>query len=124
MDEKDLLNLWNQKRSQIIMAQIAPTLALIAIVVLTAQGTFGSASDAAKYLAVALAATTGFLSLISQYAAVREGHALLRDLAKVSKPSEMAQKIASSQQLLSLSAVAMIGFGIGIFALVIWSVLG
>lgn len=124
MDEKDLLNLWNRKRSQIITAQIAPSLVLIAIVVLAAQGTFGSASDAAKYLAVAVAATTGFLALISQYAAIREAQALVQDLAKVTRPSAIAKKIASSQQLLSLTAVAMVGFGLGIFALVIWSILG
>lgn len=124
MDEKDLLNLWNKKRTQIIMAQISPALVLIAIMVLSAQGTFGSASDGAKYLAVAIAAVTGFLAIVSQYAAIREAQALVQDLGKVSKPSAIAQKVASSQQLLSLTAIAMVAFSLGIFALVIWSVLG
>ncbi len=124
MDEKDLLNLWNKKRTQIIMAQISPALVLIAIMVLAAQGTFGSASDGAKYLAVAIAAVTGFLAIVSQYAAIREAQALVQDLGKVSKPSAIAQKVASSQQLLSLTAIAMVAFSLGIFALVIWSVLG
>ena len=124
MDEKDLLNLWNKKRTQIIMAQISPALVLIAIMVLAAQGTFGSASDGAKYLAVAIAAVTGFLAIVSQYAAIREAQALVQDLGKVSKPSAIAQKVSSSQQLLSLTAVAMVAFSLGILALVIWSVLG
>ena len=124
MDEKDLLKLWNQKRTQIIMAQISPALVLIAIMVLAAQGTFASASDAAKYLAIAVAAVTGFLAVVSQYAAIREAQALVQDLGKESKSSAIAKKVSSSQQLLSLTAVAMVGFGLVIFALVIWSVLG
>lgn len=124
MDEKDLINLWNKKRNQIIMAQISPALVLIVIMVLAAQGTFVAASDAAKYLAVAVAAVTGFLAIVSQYAAIREAQALVKDLGKVSKPSALATKIESSQQLLSLTAVAMVGFSLVTFALVIWSILG
>lgn len=82
MDEKDLLKLWNTKRTQIIMAQISPALVLIAIMVLAAQGTFASASDAAKYLAIAVAAVTGFLAIVSQYAAIREAQALVQDLER------------------------------------------
>ncbi len=124
MDEKDLLNLWNKQRTQVVMAQIAPALVLIAIMVLAAQGTFTSASDAAKYLAIAVAAVTGFLAIVSQYAAIREAQALMKDLEKVSKPSAVAKKVGTSHQLLTLTAVAMVGFGLAIFALVIWSVLG
>ena len=123
MDEKDLLNLWNKKRTQVIMAQISPALVLIVITVLAAQGRFASASDAAKYLGIAVAAVTGFLAIISQYAAIREAQALVDDLAKVSKPSQVAKKVAASQQLLSLTAVAMVGFSLVVFALIIWSVL-
>jgi len=39
MDEKGLLELWNTKRTQIISAQMAPTLMLIGIFVL-AIGSF------------------------------------------------------------------------------------
>ena len=73
MNEKDLIKLWNQKRSQIIMAQIAPSLVLIAIFVLAGFDKFTSANDGAKYLAIGVAAVTGILAIISQYAAVREG---------------------------------------------------
>ena len=59
MDEKGLLELWNTKRTQIINAQIAPTLLLIGVFVLAAFGKFESASDGAKYLTVGVAAATG-----------------------------------------------------------------
>lgn len=124
MDEKALLKLWNKKRSQIITAQISPALVLIAIFVLAAQGTFATASDAAKYLAIGVAAVTGFLAIISQYAAIREAEALIQDLSKVSGSSALSSKIASSRGFLSLTAIAVVGLGIAIFALVVWSVLG
>jgi hypothetical protein len=124
MDEKALLKLWNEKRTQIITAQISPALVLIAIFVLAAQGTFATATDAAKYLAIGVAAVTGFLAIISQYAAIREAEALIQDLSKVSGSSALSSKIASSRGFLSLTAIAVVGLGIAIFALVVWSVLG
>ena len=75
-------------------------------------------------MALGVAAATGILAIISQYAAVREGEALLVDLRKVEKRSTLADKIADSRGLLSLSAIAIVGLGIAIFALVTWAVLG
>jgi hypothetical protein len=124
MDEKDLLKLWNTKRTQVINAQIAPTLMLIAVFVVAAYGKFETASDGAKYLTVGVAAATGILAIISQYATIREAESLLSDLKKIDKPSQLSVKIADSRGLLSLSAIAMVGLGIGIFALVVWAVLG
>jgi len=109
---------------QIIQAQVAPALVLIAITVLSALGLFADATDGAKYLALGVAAATGILAIISQYAAVREGEALLLDLKKVTNPSALTKKIADSRGLLSLSAIAIVGIGIAIFALVVWAVLG
>lgn len=124
MDERELLKLWNEKRMQIIFAQVAPALVLIGIFVLSAQGTFADASDAAKYLAIGVAAVTGFLAIVSQYAAIREAEALLQDLGKVKEPSALTKVIAGSRGYLSLTAIAIVGLGIAIFALVVWSVLG
>ena len=124
MDEKSLIGQWNKMRVQIIQAQVAPALVLIAITVLSALGLFADASDGAKYLALGVAAATGILATISQYAAVREGEALLLDLKKITNPSALSKKIAESRGLLSLSAIAIVGLDIAIFALVVWAVLG
>ena len=123
MDEKNLLELWNTKRTQIISAQMAPTLMLIGIFVLAAFGKFDGATDAAKYVAIGVAAATGILAIISQYATIREAEALIVDLNRVEKPSELAKKIASSRGLVSLFAIAIVGLGIAVFALVVWAVL-
>jgi hypothetical protein len=124
MDERSLLKQWNQMRAQIIQSQVAPALVLIAIFVMASLGMFTDATDGAKYLALGTAAATGILAIISQYAAIREGEALLVDLKRVEKPSNLAKKIADSRGLLSLSAIAIVGLGVGIFALVVWAVLG
>jgi hypothetical protein len=55
---------------------------------------------------------------------VREGEAVLEDLAKLSNKSTLGTKISQSRGLLSISATAITGFGIATFALVVWAVLG
>lgn len=124
MDEKDLVKLWNTMRSQIIIAQIAPTFLLISVYVLAAFGKFEAASDPVKYLTIGVAAATGILAIISQYATIREGGSLIVDLKRVTKPSEISKKISESGQLLALSAAAVVGLGAGTFALVVWAVTG
>ena len=124
MKAQDLIYQWNQMRSQIIQAQVAPALVLIGIFVLAAIGAFENASDGAKYLTIGVAAATGILAIISQYAAVREGEALLTDIRAASEQNALTKKIADSRGLLSLSAIAIVGLGLGIVALVVWAVLG
>jgi hypothetical protein len=124
MEEDDLLELWNGKRTQIILAQIAPTLMLIGIFVVAVLGLFEDATDGAKFLTIGVAAATGILAIISQYAAIREAEVLLIDLKRIENSSELSKRIAQSRGLLSLSAIAIVGLGIAIFALVVWAVLG
>lgn len=124
MNELDLLKLWNQKRTQIIQAQVAPALVLIGVMVLSALGIFTTANSSAKFLSLGVAAVTGILSMITQYAAIREAEALVADLKKLKSTSALAGKIAESRGLLSLTAIAIVGMGIAIFALVTWAVLG
>ena len=124
MQEAQLLELWNTKRNQIINAQKAPNFMLIGVFVLAAFGKFDSANDSTKYLAIGVAATTGILAIISQYATIREAEALIVDLNRIEKPSELTKKIAASRHLLSLSAIAIVGLGLAVFSLVTWAVLG
>ncbi|MCX6422151.1 MAG: hypothetical protein NT180_07265 [Actinobacteria bacterium] len=124
MDEIGLVKIWNAKRTQVINAQIAPTLVLIAVLVLAALGYFDSAPNNVKYLAIGVSAATGILALISQYATIREAQRLVVDLGNLERPSELSQKIAASGSFLSLVALALVVISIGVFALVVWAVLG
>jgi hypothetical protein len=74
-------------------------------------------------LTIGVAAATGILAIISQYAAIREGEALLVDLKRLKSSSELTKKVAESRSLLSLSAIAIVGLGVAIFALVVWAVI-
>jgi hypothetical protein len=124
MNEVALLKLWNQKRAQIIQAQVAPALVLIGVMVLASLGIFATAPSAAKYLALGVAAVTGILAMITQYAAIREAEALLVDLRAIKDSSTLSKKIAESRGLLSLTAIGIVCMGVAIFALVVWAVLG
>jgi aldehyde:ferredoxin oxidoreductase len=124
MKAKATVKQWNELRVQIIQAQVAPALVLIGVFAVAAFGAFENASDGAKYLTIGVAAATGILATISQYAAVREAEALLIDMKNAEEPTALSKKIAESRGLLSLSAIAIVGLGIGIFALVVWAVLG
>ena len=124
MDELALIKQWNQLRSQIIQSQIAPAMVLIGVFVLAVFDKFAMASDSAKFLTIGVAAVTGMLATISQYAAVREGEAIIYDLRNVAKPSALAAKISGSRELLSLSAIAIVLFDLAMIALVVWAVLG
>jgi hypothetical protein len=97
---------------------------LVAIFVVAAFDKFSMASDATKYFTLGVAAVTGLLAIISQYAAIREAEALIIDLKKVDKASALSKKVADSGSLLQLTAVAIVAMGIGTFALAAWAVLG
>ena len=123
MDEKKLLSLWNEKRSHVISAQFGPTVMLVAVFVLAAFDKFSMATDATKYLTLGVAAVTGILAMISQYAAIREAEALIVDLKKLDKPSALARKVSESGSLLQLTSFAIVIMGILSFGLVAWAVL-
>ena len=124
MDQKELLDLWNTKRSQIIMAQLSPALVLTALFVTATFGKFETASDAARYLAISVAAVTGILAVVTQYATIREAEALLIDLNRLENKTALTAKIAESRSFLSLTAIALVLFSLATTALVIWAVLG
>lgn len=123
MDERELLSLWNTKRTQIITAQFAPSFVLVAVFVTAAFGKFADATDAVRYLTIGVITAVGVLTVINQYAVIREAEALLLDLGKIEKKSELGKKVAESRSYLSLSAIAIVGLSLAVFILVIWAVL-
>ena len=55
---------------------------------------------------------------------MREAEALLIDMKNAEEQTTLSKKIADSRGLLSLSAIAIVGLDLAIFALVVWAVLG
>ena len=124
MDERELLELWNEKRSQVIHAQLAPSIVLLGILALASFGKFDQASSSVQYLAIAIAAASGILAIISQFAAIREAEALVRVLKAVEAPSLLGKKVSESGALLSLTTFATVSLGLANFGFVIWAILG
>jgi len=124
MNEKDLIALWNEKRSQIIAAQMQPVLVLIAAFVLATLGYFDKATDSAKYFALVVIAITGILTTVNQYAAIREGEAVCDELAKIAKAGPLAQKIGASKNFVSLTAALIVVADIAVFVLAYMAIFG
>ncbi len=123
MDEKALLELWSKSRSQVISAQLAPSIVLVSILALASFGQFEMASSEVQYLAIFIAVSSGILSIISQFAAIREAEALVRELKMIASPTLLGKKVAESGFLLSLTTFATIGLGLVTFGFIVSAVM-
>jgi hypothetical protein len=124
MNEEELIETWNKQRAQIIKAQKQPVLVLIAAFVVSALGYFDKASDEAKLFALVVVAVTGLLTTLNQYAAIREGEAVCDDLAKISKKSALAGKIANSRSFVSATAVLIVVLDVAVFVVAYLAIFG
>ena len=105
MDSSALVGTWNTLRKSIISSQMSSVIMLAVALALVATGQFVDATTEVKLFAVAVVVTTGVLSLINQFAAIREGAALIKDMK--SSGSALETAIASSARFVSLTQVVM-----------------
>lgn len=115
MDEVTLINTWNAQRKSIAYSQLVSVIIISAVVALIATGQFVTTSDEVRLAALAAVGTTGILSLISQFAIIREASMVVKDLAKAK--SNTGKIIAASGAYLQLTQVVMVVFAIGLFVL-------
>jgi hypothetical protein len=106
MEASHLISTWNTLRKSIVNSQMASVIVLSVALALVATGQFVSASLEVKLFAIAVIVATGALSLINQFAAIREGSAVAKDLAGAD--SATGKAIASSANYMKLTQVAMI----------------
>jgi len=123
MKEKDLIEIWNAKRNQIITTQLAPAIVLTAAFILACLGTFSKASHQAKYFALGVIAVTGILAAISNLGVIREAEAITYDLKSLAELSAVGQKISESRELVLLNIVMNFVMSIGIFTLAALAIL-
>jgi lysylphosphatidylglycerol synthetase-like protein (DUF2156 family) len=115
MEEATLINNWNHLRKNIAQSQMISVIILAVAVVLVATGQFANASNMVKLFALTVVATTGILSLISQFAVIREAAAVTQDLA--SAKSETGKLISVSGSYLKLTQLVMVVFAVAVFVL-------
>ena len=108
MDSSAMVGTWNTLRKSIINSQMSSVIMLAVALYLAATGAFVGASTEVKLFAVTVLVTTGALSLINQFAAIREGSALIKDMKASGSALETA--IASSARFVSLTQAAMAVF--------------
>jgi len=114
MDEVTLINIWNAQRKSIAHAQLVSVIIISAVVALIATGQFATTSDEVRLATLIAVGTTGILSLISQFAIIREASMVVKDLAQAK--SNTGKIIAASGGYLQLTQVVMVVFALGLFA--------
>jgi hypothetical protein len=91
MTEKDLIELWNRSRNQLIVAQFAPTFLLI-----TTSGLIGQVREAGTATVVAvlgILSASGILGALVEYSAAHEAQAIARDIEALGSKSSIARTI-------------------------------
>lgn len=116
MTEKDLIELWNGKRRQLIHAQLHSVIALSVLTVLAVMGYFANASSAAAIFAIVFIVTVGGLGLVSQFAIIREARSVVEELKAHSTAGPIARTIGSSAAFLTLTQVMMTVFSAALLA--------
>jgi hypothetical protein len=124
MNELELIKLWNQKRSQIISAQMGPTVMLGVIIIALSFGALTDAPAAISYLVIGAIAATGLLATISQYAAIREAEGIVKDLGNVASLSATGTVIKDSGAYLSMTKLVIVALDVVVFVLVVMAVMG
>lgn len=100
MSEKDLVELWNSKRAQLTKAQFSSVVALAVLAALALLGNIETASQEARIFAVVFLVSVGALSVLTQFAIIREARALVIEISKVKKIGPVAKAIAKSDSFL------------------------
>ena len=114
MTEKDLVQLWNDKRRQIISAQMPSVIALAVITVMAMMGYFDGEYTYAHAFASLFLVTVGSLSVLNQFAIIREAQSVVKDLQAIGNLSGVAQSIASSGSYLIYTRVLMAVFSLAL----------
>lgn len=110
MNEKDLIELWNDKRKQIIAAQLHSVIAIAVISVVALQGLFEGEYSYAISFAATFLVTVGALSVLNQFAIIREARSLVVDIQNIQNPSQMSRDIAKSGGFLNVTAAILVIF--------------
>ena len=116
MNEKDLVELWNDKRRQIISAQMPSVIALAVITVMAMMGYFDGEYSYAQSFAAIFLVTVGSLSVLNQLAVIREAQTIVKDLEAVDNPGALARTIASSGSYLIYTRILMVVFSLALLA--------
>jgi hypothetical protein len=116
MTEKDLVELWNDKRSQLIKTQFHSVVALAVLVVVAIMGFADSATQGAVIFAAVFLVTVGSLGILTQFAIIREARSVVEELGKLKNLGPVAQNISRSGNFLTMTQGLMVVFSLAVIA--------
>ena len=97
MEEKNLIQVWNDQRAARIKSQLAPTLLLSVVLALTTTGHLTKTTDQTlKLFAIGLVLAGGVFSVTAMVGAVRDGAAVITSLKSLKGLSPLGKTIAKS----------------------------
>lgn len=106
MNEKELINIWNQQRSIRVQSQLAPTILLSAVLALAATGNLNQSSNfTLKLFVIGLVASGGVFSVTAMLAAIKDSLAVIDALKDLKSLSPVGKGIKSSADLLKLLGI-------------------
>jgi len=122
MDEKELIQTWNELRNSLIKAQLAPTVFLGLILALGATGHLDKSSPSGlRIFAIGLVLTSGIFSAISILTANRDAQWVVDSLAKTKDLSHVGEKVKGSGKTIFVANFAYIVLPLfNFFALWFW----
>ncbi len=123
MDEKNLVELWNDKRRQTISAQMPSVIALSVITVTALMGYFDGDYTYAHAFAALFLVTVGALSVLNQLAVIREAQTIVKDLQAIDNPSGVSRSIASSGSYLIYTRALMVIFSLALLTALVLLIL-
>jgi hypothetical protein len=113
MTEKELVELWNRSRNQLVVAQFAPTFLLITtaglVPTIRAAGTF----TVWGVLGILLA--SGILGALVEFSAAHEGQAIARDIRALGTNSAISRTILKTAPWLHAAKYLTPAIFVGIF---------
>ena len=103
MDEKELINLWNQQRAIRVKSQLAPTVLLSAVLALAATGNLNNGTDSTlKLFVIGLVASGGVFSVTAMLAAIEDSLSVIKALKKLKSVSAVGVSIIGSAARLKI----------------------
>jgi hypothetical protein len=103
MDEKELINLWNQQRAIRVKSQLAPTVLLSAVLALAATGNLNNGTDSTlKLFVIGLVASGRVFSVTAMLAAIEDSLSVVKALKKLKSVSAVGASIIGSAARLKI----------------------
>ena len=122
LNEKELIELWNRSRMQLVVAQFAPTFLLITtaglVPAIRAAGTFSIWG----VLGILLA--SGILGALVEYSAAHEAQAIARDIAALGSNTAITKTIKQTAPWLHVAKYLTPAIFVGIFVALVAALLG